>query len=155
MIRSLFNKSVFRRMDKGSSMDTVLSTMFHRLSATLYLIYCVWAVVSIVVGIPSLIQANGEEWQTLFSIAVLALAAPSCFGATFWPSFARMELFAGAMFTSLLCIYVFFLVLGALSGGGSWAGVLIVSSVLVVPAFRFAIVMLFLFKQAEEREEGE
>lgn len=155
MIRRIFNKSVFRRMEKGSAMETVLATMFHRLSATLYLIYCVWAVVSIVVGIPILIRANGEEWQTLFSIAVLCLAAPSCFGAAFWPSFARLELFAGAMFTALLCVYMFFVVSGALFSGDSWARVILVSSVLVVPAFRFTIVMLFLLKQAEEREEGE
>src|SRR5690606_4666668 len=108
MIR-IYNKSVFRRLPEASSMETILSIMLHRLSATLYLIYALWAVISIVKGVPSLIAANGEEWQVMFSIAVLLFAAPSCFGATFWPSYARLELYAGAGFTTLLAIYMFFL----------------------------------------------
>jgi hypothetical protein len=132
-------------------MEAILAVMFHRLSASLYLIYCVWAVFAIVDGIPSLVSANGQQWQTLFSMAVLIFAAPSCFGATFWPSFARLELFAGAAFTTLLGIYIFYIIGNALFGGGSWAAVVIISSVVIVPLARLAIVILFLLRQAEGR----
>lgn len=146
---------MFRPLPSGASMECVLSTMFHRLSATLYLIYSLWALIAIIDGIPSLIRANGEDWQMLFSIAVLLFAAPSCFGATFWPSFARLELFAGAAFTTLLVIYILFVAGNALFGEGSWAGAAIVASVIVVPASRFAIVTRFLLSQAEDRKLAE
>lgn len=152
-VRRIVARSVFKPLPKGTAMDTILTSMFHRLSATLYLIYCAWAVAAIIDGIPSLARANGEQWQTLFSIAVLIFAAPSCFGATFWPSFARLELFAGAAFTSILGIYIFFLFGNSLFHGGAISYVVIVMSVLVVPLARLIIVVVFLLRQAEERKE--
>jgi len=152
LLRRVIGRSVFLPMDKKASMETILSIMFHRLSATLYFIYAVWAVVAVINGIPSLVAANGEQWQTIFSIAVFIFAVPSCFGATFWPSFARLELFAGAAFTTLLAIYIFFLVGNALFNGGSWSGFVIIASVMVVPLSRLIIVILFLVKQADERK---
>lgn len=145
--------SVFRPLAQGTAMDSILTAMFHRLSATLYLIYCIWAVVAIIDGIPSLAQANGEQWQTLFYMAVLVFAAPSCFGATFWPNFARLELFAGAGFTTLLAVYVFFLLGNAFFSGDALSYAVIVTSVLVVPLARLIIVIMFLLRQAEERKE--
>lgn len=145
--------SVFKPLAQGTAMDTILTAMFHRLSATLYLIYCVWSVVSIIDGISSLAQASGEQWQTLFSMAVLVFAAPSCFGATFWPNFARLELFAGAGLTTLLGIYVFFIFGNAFFSGAAISYAVIVTSVLVVPLARLIIVIMFLLRQAEERRE--
>lgn len=153
-LRKWLSLSVFRRLPKGSSMEHVLSIMFHRLSATLYAIYCAWAVVSIIDGIPSLVAANGSQWQVIFSSAVLIFAAPSAFGATFWPLFARLELYAGLAFTTLLVLYLTYLLGSVLFGDGSWAGVVIIASVLVVPACRFAIVVMFLLQQAETRHRG-
>ena len=152
-VKSALGRSVFKPNPKGAAMDTILTSMFHRLSATLYLIYCIWAVISTIDGIPSLARANGEQWQTLFSMAVFIFAAPSCFGATFWPSFARLELFAGAAFTTLLGIYIFFLFGNAIFHGGAWSGVVVIGSVLVVPLARLIIVIVFLLRQAEERKQ--
>ena len=146
-------RSVFRRLPRGSSMDSVLAMMFHRLSATLYFIYAVWAVVAVIAGIPSLVTANGTQWQTLFSIAVFIFALPSCIGATFWPTFARLELYSGVLFTTLLFIYIFFLVGNALYHEGSWSGLVIIASVLVVPLVRLLIVCMFLLEQTNERKE--
>lgn len=151
--RALFARNVFRKMPEGSSMDSVLAVMFHRLSATLYFIYAIWATVAVIAGIPSLITANGEQWQTIFSIAVFIFAVPAAFGATFWPAFARLELFAGVLFTTLLAIYMFFLVGNALYHEGSWSGLVIIASVLVVPLCRLLIVGRFLIEQAEKRKQ--
>lgn len=153
-MRAMASRSVFARLPKAASMETILAAMFHRLSATLYAIYGVWAIVATVAGIPSLIAANGEQWQTIFSIAVLMCTIPSCIGATFWPVFARLELFSGVIFTTLLAIYIFFLVGNALFNEGSWSGAVIISSVLVVPLVRLIIVFIFLLRQAEVRREA-
>jgi hypothetical protein len=152
-VKRVLAVSVFKPLSKGTAMDSILTAMFHRLSATLYLIYCIWAVVAVIDGIPSLAQANGEQWQTLFSMAVFVFAAPSCFGATFWPNFARLELFAGAGFTTLLGVYVFFLLGNAVFNGSPLSYAVILTSVLVVPLARLIIVVMFLLRQAEERRE--
>lgn len=152
-LQRVIGRSVFLPIAKGSTMESILSVMFHRVSATLYFAYSVWAVVSVIAGIPSLIAANGEQWQTIFSIAVLICALPSCFGATFWPSFARLELFAGAAFSTLLAIYLFYLTGNALFNGGAWAGVVLLTTVLVVPFCRLIIIIMFLLRQAEDRKK--
>lgn len=146
-------KSVFLPLPKGSSMESMLAAYFHRASATIYFVYCIWSVVAIVLGIPSLIAANGEQWQTIFSISVLIFAAPSCFGATFWPSFARLEAFAGSAFVGLILLYIGFLTSNAIHGLGPWAGVILITSVLVLPGCRVIIVCVFLLRQARSRKE--
>lgn len=151
-VQKAIGKSVFLPMPKGSSMESILAIMFHRVSATLYFIYTAWAIVATLTGIPSLIEARGAQWQVIFSLSVLIFSAPSCFGATFWPSFARMELFAGLGFSVLIGIYTLVLAGNALFGLGPWAGVIIISSVAVVPICRVVIVIIFLIRQADERK---
>lgn len=151
--KTVLDKSVFAHIGKGASMETILAAMFHRASATIYLCYFIWSVVAVFNGIPSLQQANGTQWQTIFSIAVALTAAPATFGATFWPYFARLESFAGSAFVGLIFLYVGFLVAHQLSGdNGGWAGVIVVASLVVIPACRCIVVILFLMRQAAQRE---
>lgn len=151
-MRNIINKSVFKRLPKGASMEMTLAIYFHRLSATLYFIYSVWAVIAIFGGIPSLVQANGEQWQVIFSMAALVCTAPATFGATFWPSFARLEMFSGVAFAMLMALYVLVLLRSALFEGGPWAAVVIISSVGVMPICRDVIVVKFLLDQVEDRK---
>ena len=135
-------------------MEAILASLFHRASATIYACYVVWSIVAIFNGIPSLVAANGSQWQVLFSIAVAITATPAMFGATFWPLFARLEAFAGSAFVGLILLYIGFLVANQLAGvgTGSWAGVFLIMSILVIPGCRCVVVIVFLMRQAAERD---
>lgn len=152
--REIIRRSVFEPVGKGASMEAILASLFHRASATIYFLYVVWAAISIPAGIPSLIAARGTDWQVLFSIAILIATVPACFGAIFWPSFARLEAFMGTAFVGLIILYIGWLVANQVTGvgQGTWAGVFLISSILVMPTCRCVVVIIFLIRQAEERE---
>lgn len=124
--------------------------MFHRGTAVLYFVYIAWAVASIIGGIPTLIQAQGDTFQLLFSSLVLICTLPACIGATFFPLFARLELYAGVAFVSLMVVYLYFLIQRAISGE-SVIGVsaVVTVSYIVIPLFRSLIIYLFLLRQAK------
>lgn len=152
-IKSLVGKSVFRKMPPEYTMSDIFATLFHRMAATLYLVYSGWAVLVLLDGVPSLVQQQGEGWTALFATFVLLTTAPACFGATFFPKAARTELFAGLAFALLLLIYYYFLIQNILSGTGSIAGFELLTSVIVMPVCRTAIITYFLVKQAEARRQ--
>lgn len=153
LLNFIRTKSVFKSMGKHASMESMLATSFHRASATVYFVYSLWAVAAIVNGIPSIIEANGIDVQTAYSIATLLLAAPACFGATFWPLFARLEAYAGSGFVGLILFYLVTLIWDWAAGDGSITGVIIIASILVIPASRLVIIVVFLIRQAKADEE--
>lgn len=153
-LQRLVDKSVFKSLPitpngSGNSMNDILAVLFHRATATMYLIYSVWATISIVVGIPTLADIQGSEWQIYFSLSVLLTTAPAGLGATFWPAMARTELFAGSSFVAGMLIYLFFSFQRAISGEGSWAGAVILISIIVIPLARTAVITIFLMVQAK------
>lgn len=131
-------------------MEVILVALFHRASATLYAIYAAWAVIAFSTGIPSLVAANGQLWQVIFSGLTLITAAPACFGATFWPVFARLEALAGSSFVGLIAVYTATIFYAAVIGEGPWAGVVIILSVLVMPLCRTIVVIVLLLRQSKE-----
>jgi hypothetical protein len=155
-LKTIRDRSVFATIGKGAEMNAILAALFHRASASIYLCYVLWSTISVFYGIPSLVAARGTDWQVLFSIAVVITAAPACFGATFWPSFARMEAFAGTAFVGLMILYVILLVGNQINnvGSGSWSGVFLILSLMIMPACRCVIVLIFLVRQAAAREKA-
>lgn len=152
--KRVLGRSVFAPIGKGASMEAILAALFHRASATIYLMYSLWSIVAIFYGIPSLVAARGTDWQVLFSIGVVICAAPACFGATFWPNFARLEAYAGCAFVGLMILYVALLIGNQLNdvGTGSWSGVFLIVSLMIIPACRCIVVIIFLMRQAAARE---
>lgn len=159
IFNAIRERSVFKKLDKDVPMADLLAAMFHGMSATIYAIYVFWAIVALVFGIPNLIAANGDVWQNVFSALCLVIAAPACFGATFWPSFARLEALAGSSFIGLIVLYIGTLISNVIThtGSASWADVVIISSVLVMPICRTIIVLVLLIRQAakEKSERAE
>lgn len=153
-LKNIIRNSVFNNIPKGLPMNDMLAVLFHRSAATLYLIYATWAVISIALGIPSIISGIGDTGQIFFSLLVLFTAGPACFGSTFWPNMARLELFSGSAFVMTMLIYLFFQVQYAIYTENSWAGVVISLSFLVLPIARTAIVITFLLRQTQERITG-
>ena len=149
-----YNASVFRKMPDDFTMSDIFAALFHRLAATLYLIYSAWAVVVVLRGITSLTAQQGTEWTTIFAGAVLLTVAPACLGASFFPRFANLELYSGAVFIALMGVYYFFLIRNTIETGGSEAGVILLMSVIVMPLARTVIIMYFLIKQAEARRQA-
>ena len=153
LLNFIRTKSVFNPMGNHASMESMLATSFHRASATVYFVYTLWAAAAIVNGIPSIIEANGIDVQTAYSIATLLLAAPACFGATFWPLFARLEAYAGSGFVGLILFYLATLLWDWITGDGSITGVIIIASILVIPASRLVIIVVFLIRQAKANDQ--
>lgn len=149
MAAKLINKSVFRRMPKGTAMNDMLAILFHRAAATIYLFYVGWGILQTWQGMPSLVRSNGQDWNTLFAVFIIATCAPACFGATFWPTFARLELIAGSSVVALLLVYMYFLTVSVIQGEASWSGWELLLSILVIPVCRTLAVVVFLMRQAE------
>ena len=149
-LKSIFARSVFRPIPRNAPMNDILAVLFHRLAASVYLIYTLWAIVSIIDGLPSIIRERGDTFQLAFSILVLLTTGPSCLGATFWPLLARIELFFGSSFVGLLILYLYFLVQNALYNTGSWPGFILIWSIIILPACRTVIVVILLLRQAKE-----
>lgn len=152
--KRVLSKSVFRRIPHGTPMNDILAVLSHRFAATVYLIYAVWAVVSIITGIPSISREAGITFQLILSSLVLIIAGPACIGATFWPILARLELFFSSGFIGLLGLYLYFAINNVLTNNGSWAGSILVLSFIVLPAYRVAIITVLLLRQAREEKEA-
>lgn len=150
--KQILSQSVFRKIPKGAQMDTILATLFHRSAATLYFIYALWATFALVFSVIPVTQGLGAfSGQLVFPLLVFATSAPACFGATFWPNMARLELFSGSGFVMGILIYLFFVFQETVLRAGNWAGFIVLLSILVIPAARTAIVIVFLLRQAEAR----
>lgn len=151
----VLNKSVFRKIARGTAMNDILAVLFHRTAATMYFIYTLWAITSILTGIPTVTNSIGDLGQFTFSSLVLITAAPACFGATFWPSFARLELFAGSGFSMAILIYLYLIFHSIINSGSALAGFILIWSIVVLPVARTVIVIIFLLRQAKERKSQE
>lgn len=155
LAQALVNKSVFRRIPPGTTMNEILAVCFHRFAATIYLFYVLWAVVSLVDGIPSIISTQGDLFQVIFSSLVLITAIGACIGVVFWPKLARMELFASTSFSGLVVIYLYNVLMALLDGTSkNWATFILIFSLLVLPVCRIVIMIIFLLRQAKMTREG-
>lgn len=148
----LWNKSVFNQSTKRMSMDAALAVMFHRVSATMYLAFVVWGAVSLLYFIPGFVHSEACQWRVFFALVVIAAAAPACFGATFWPAYARLEAFFGSALVGGIIAYAVAVMLDVVSGTDTWRTVAAIGVFLVLPLARLAIVMMFLIRQAKDQE---
>lgn len=149
VLKGIFRRSVFKPIPVDTPMNDVLAVLFHRLAATVYLSYVLWGIVSLIYGLPSIVRAQGAEFQVLFSIGVIVTAAPSCIGSTFWPVLARLELFSSSGFISLLLLYGYFLAMNVIEHGGSPAGIFLIISAAVMPSCRAVVIVVLLLRQAK------
>jgi hypothetical protein len=144
-VARIYRATVFQRQPKDATMESTLTNLFHRASAVIYFIYALWGIASTIYGLPTLISANGEQWQAMFSLVVALVSAPAAFGAAFWPAFARLELVAGSSFVALIAVYVFLSIFFA----PTFASFVLLLSILVIPAARVYIIIKFLLDQAD------
>lgn len=152
--KKIVTHSVFRRLEPGMPMDHILAMLFHRAAATMYFIYMLWALFALTFGIMPITEGVGAIiGRVIFPIIVLISSSLAAFGATFWPNMARLELFAGSAFVMGLLIYLYFVFIRILSGEGSWASLVVLFSILVIPAARTVIIIIFLLRQAHPEQE--
>lgn len=143
--RRVYASTVFRRQPKEATMESTLTNLFHRVSAIIYFIYALWGIAATVYGLPTLAEANGSQWQEIFSMVVAIVSAPAAFGAAFWPAFARLELIAGSSFVALIVTYIGFSIFYA----PTFASFVLLTSLLVIPVGRVYIIIRFLLEQAD------
>ena len=152
MITRVFRRSVFHSTPPSYAMSDVIATLFHRMAATVYIIYSAWASVAIWSTLPALTNLAGAQWATIFAVIFLGTTALSAVGAAFFPLLARLELFAGSAFAALLLVYFAFTLKAAVFDAGSWTAPLFVLGVAVLPSVRTLMILFFLLKQADTRK---
>jgi len=150
-MRKFIDRTVFHRIGDDWGPDKVLAVLYHRSAATLYLIYFLWGIASIFGSIPTLVEAQGDFFQIAFSTLVLPTAFCALLGATFFPKFARLEMYSAASLVTLVLVYEVFIALAFFQGDVA-RGVSFVlnSSFLVIPISRVIFIYLTLIKQAGE-----
>lgn len=154
LVHHLVDLSIFRPlpvspMGTGMSMNDILAILFHRAAATMYFIYALWGLFSLILGLPTLNSIDGLDWQLVFSAAVLLTAIPAGLGCVFWPAMARTELYAGSSFVAGMLIYMYFTLQNLFTNnGGSWTSLILLLSIIVVPAARTVVITIFLLVQA-------
>lgn len=156
--KGIFGRSVFQRIPENTAMNDILAILFHRLAATVYLPYFIWAALATfsVLGSFKEQMPHDQVYLALFVVAVLVTSGASCFGATFWPRLARLELFTGASFVGLLVFYLGFALVDIFNNPipsdiriANWVLLL---SILVLPICRTIVVVLLLLRQAKEED---
>jgi hypothetical protein len=151
-MRQFISHTVFRPIGPDARPDKVLVVLFHRSAALLYLIYSLWGISSIFGSIPSIVQTQGDWVSIFFSALVTPISFVAFVGATYFPRFARLEMYTAASLVTLVTIYEFFEVL-AFFQGNEHAGVSLVLnlSLLVIPISRVILIYIMLVKQAGDQ----
>lgn len=152
---ALFQKArantVFNRMDtKTLGSDKILAILFHRASATGYFITTIWGAFAFAIGIPAIQTSQGAQFSTLFAALVIICAAPAMCGAATFPRHARIELFAGAAFASLIVVYCILLLATASEVPARITQSILICYFLVGPLARSAFIYLTLIRHAEQ-----
>lgn len=149
MVIKLLKHTVFEPLNDDWAPDKVLAILFHRSAATLYLVYFLWGVTSIAGSIPALTQAQGNLFQSFFSLLVSIVSSIAFFGALRFPRNARLEMFSAASLSTLVVIYAVFLAVAFFDGSRAYGPAFILSlSYLVIPTSRVVFIYVTLIKQA-------
>lgn len=157
VLRDLYDVSVFKPIRTSSIVGSnkVLVALFHRSAATLYLVYSIWGLLSVLDGLPVLSHTAGNVWQESFSAAIALVCIPACIGATFFPKTARLEMIAGSSFVSLIIIYIGFTFWSIITNGApSIQGGILLLSLLVLPVARVMFVYRALIEAAGKAGHG-
>jgi len=145
-LQRIRSRTVFAPVTAGTPSDTILAVLYSRTAATLYLIYFVWSVTALTVGIPTVLRAQGDFGLLVFAILVMATSAPMLVGASCFPRLGRLELYASSAFVVLALFYLVIVAINVLVGHGALAGFVLISSVLVVPLSRSAFIFWTLLR---------
>lgn len=149
-MRSLLKNTVFEPLEDDWKPDKVLAVLFHRAAATLYLIYFLWGVSAIIGRIPSLVEAQGDLFQTVFSALTAIVSILAFFGALQFPNRARLEMYSAASLATLVFVYGIFLAITFFDGFSPTYGpaFLLSLSYLVIPLSRVVFIYVTFVKQA-------
>lgn len=156
LIKKLYHYSVFNPMRVGYIPPTmVISMLFHRTAATVYLLYAIWGLITGFGTSPTLDDQGSELFSNFFSLSVVLAAIPACVGATFFPRTGRLEMYAASAFTGLMVVYLVFSLGRVITGESQWGSIVLLLSILVIPIARFSFIFLTLVRTQEKITEGE
>lgn len=149
-MRKFISHTIFNPVEKDWKPDKILAVLFHRSAATLYFVYFLWALFSSIFGkFPSAIQGQGDFVAYVFSLIVIPTAGLAFLGATYFPKFARLEMYAAASLVSLFVIYEAFILVTLINNGSNHFSSLVLNvSYLVIPVARIIFTYICLVKQA-------
>ena len=152
-MRQFISNTVFSPMDKIWIPDKVLAVLFHRSAATLYLIYSLWGITSIFGSLPSIVAAQGDIVQIVFSLMVAPISFAAFVGALYFPKFARLEMYTASALFTLVGLYELVVFWQFTQGNPSYGPQFVLNiSHLVIPGSRVLFIYLTLIKQAGDKE---
>lgn len=144
-IKKLYTSSVFRRStpEERNSPVAMMVLMFHRGSSVKYFLIMIWGIVSVIWGINTIISTWGDWMQELYSGLVALVAFFSWIGASYFPKFARYELFASGSLVTLILLYGSVITTLSFQEGSAWYPLLVYS---ITPAVLPFIRVLFIYR---------
>lgn len=156
-LKKLYDLSVFRRstQEERDSPLAMMVLMFHRASAVKYFLIGVWGVVSLVWGIQSIAVTWGEWLQEFYSGTVAVVAFFSWIGASYFPRFARYELFATGSLVALMAMYTVVVTCLAFQEGEAWYPLMVFSlTPMTLPVVRVIYIYRTLISEARRKNES-
>lgn len=145
ILKKLYTSSVFRKStpEELASPVSMMVIMFHRGSSVKYFLIMLWGLVSLHWGINTIAMTWGEWMQEMYSGLVAVIAFFSWLGASYFPKFARYELFASASLVTMLFLYGGVVACLAYQQGDQWYPLLVYS---ITPAVLPFIRVIFIYR---------
>lgn len=155
LLKRLWSESVFRRSteEERQSPLTMMVLMFHRASSIKYFLIMVWGIVSLAWGVQSIAVTWGEWMQEFYSATVAIVAFFSWVGASYFPRFARYELFASGSLIALMIMYTVVITCRAFVEGDAWYPLMIFSlTPVTLPVVRVLYIYRTMVAEAKRKE---
>jgi len=140
--------TVFNKIHPEEMHDNeILAVVFHRTAAILYYLYVVWGLVSVAINTPEFITESSHEFSDFFQMMVPPVALAAALGATFFPRWGRLEMYAASALSSLIVVFLITSVISAFNHPELprlWANLVLNTSPLVVPVMRTGFIFRIL-----------
>lgn len=158
-MRKIISRTVFSPIKKDWTLDKILAVLFHRTAVTLYFLYFLWGIATILRLLPGVLSFHGDIITTAFALLVIPIALLACIGALYFPKYARLEMYTAASFVTLVIGYEIFVVIDVVIADvipGETVlstSLILITSRLVVPLARLSFIYASLMKQAAVLDE--
>lgn len=150
--------TVFNKINpEGMHSNEILAIVLHRTAAILYYMYTAWGLVSIGINMPEFLTEHGHEFGDFFLFLVPPIALCAGLGATQFPKWGRMEMFAASALVSLIIIFD---IIGGINAWNNpehprlWANLLLNTTPIVLPVMRAGFIFRTLVWQSKKQKRA-
>jgi Co/Zn/Cd efflux system component len=113
--------------------------------------YVAWGIAAVIVNMPEFLAESGHDFGDFFQMLVPPVALAAALGATFFPRWGRMEMFAASALATLVVIFLIISVINAINHPElprMWVNLILNTSPIVVPSMRAGFIFRTLVWEA-------